>query len=77
MNYKIKIMYCHICGKEIENDSVFCCYCGATMPQSANKDIVHEDIDGRKCENYDINADDEGSQTTNSNCLRQTITSKK
>ena len=75
MNYKINIMYCYICGKEIENDSVFCCYCGATMPQSANKDITPEDIDGRKCENCDINADDDGCQTTNSN-LRQTITSK-
>jgi len=25
-------MFCHICGKELEDGSVFCCYCGTKMP---------------------------------------------
>ncbi len=26
-------MYCHRCGKEIEDGSEFCCYCGTKMPE--------------------------------------------
>lgn len=25
-------MYCNFCGKEIDNDSRFCCYCGKKIP---------------------------------------------
>ena len=34
-------MYCHKCGKEISDDSVFCKYCGATLKKSDKKKSSH------------------------------------
>ena len=30
-------MYCHKCGKEISDDSVFCKHCDATLTESSKK----------------------------------------
>lgn len=32
-------MYCHICGKEIDSSSIFCCYCGSTIPHLSKQQI--------------------------------------
>lgn len=37
-------MYCHICGKEIDEESAFCCYCGTKIPTLDKKDAFYNTI---------------------------------
>lgn len=40
-------MFCHRCGKEIEDSSAFCSYCGTKMPLDDSK-VNHSDQDAAK-----------------------------
>ena len=40
-------MYCKECGKEIDNDSKFCRYCGknqAVLNEESNRQIINKDV---------------------------------
>ncbi len=49
-------MYCHKCGKYLEEKSLYCCYCGTKMPEELDEnEQIHSDY---KSNGYDKGVDD-------------------
>lgn len=66
-------MYCHRCGREIEDESLFCLYCGTKMPIENDIDISNMD-DDNSVENYNDEASNDTSPEIQPTKIKQFLT---